>query len=309
MLPMDRFVILLYHGVTERTHRGIQNCSRKQLPSAQFERQMEHLAQGYRVLPLRELVRLSVARAVPTRAVAVTFDDGFENNCSVAFPILERFQIPATFFLSTGHIGTDKAFWVDKVEYLLNETAEPELFLPPLERSFRLRTLADREGALTEIKAALKKVPGLIEPTVSEMECRLQVAPRYDYPDYRTLSWDQVRQMRRSGLYEFGAHSVDHAILTHLNLAEKEAQIRGSQETLERELQEPVDLFSYPEGQGAHFDEETIGLLRSAGFSVSCTALFGFNTEETSPFHLRRNMVEFAAPFEECLEPLHAACR
>ncbi len=305
---MSRFVILLYHGVTEQNHRGIENSSRKQIPAGEFKRQMERLAAEYQVLSLRELVRLSSRRALPESSVAVTFDDGFENNYNVAFPILERLRIPATFFLSSGHIGTERVFWVDKVEYLLNETAQADFFLPALQLGFLLRTPDDRRAALCQIKAALKQTPGLIEPVLAQMQQRLGVDPRYDYPDYRTLSWDQVRQMRRSGLCEFGAHTVDHAILTHLSREGKESQIQGSRQAIERQLGEPVDLFSYPEGQEGHFDEETVALLRSAGFSLSCTALFGFNTDETSPFHLRRNMVEFTAPFEKCLEPLHAAC-
>lgn len=305
---MSRFVILLYHGVTKQSHRGIENSSHKQIPAGEFERQMERLSKEYRVLPLREIVLLSSRRALPDHSVAVTFDDGFENNYNVAFPILQRLRIPTTFFLSSGHIGTGKIFWVDKVEYLLNETAQADLFLPALQRGFPLRTPDDRRAALRQIKTTLKQTPRLIEPVLAQMQEQLQVDPRYDYPDYRTLSWDQVRQMRRSGLCEFGAHTVDHSILTHLSREEKASQILGSKQAIERQLQEPVELFSYPEGQGEHFDEETIGLLRSAGFSLSCTALFGFNTEETSPFHLRRNMVEFASPFEECLEPLHAAC-
>ena len=54
--------------------------------------------------------------------VAITFDDGFKNNSSVALPILDNLEIPATFYIASGLIGTENMFWVDKIEDCLNLT-------------------------------------------------------------------------------------------------------------------------------------------------------------------------------------------
>ena len=66
-----------------------------------------------------ELLNLKQDRRLPSYSVVVTFDDGFENNYTAAFPVLQHYGIPATFYLSTGFIGTQRTFWVDKIEYLL----------------------------------------------------------------------------------------------------------------------------------------------------------------------------------------------
>ncbi len=300
---MSRFVLLLYHGVTRREHRGIENCSRKHVRESDFAEQMRFLSERCTVLPLREILRRRREDRLPERSVAVTFDDGFENSGSVAFPILRRYGIPATFFLPSGHIGAARPFWTDRVEYLLNETRESVISLDSLKRRYPLTSAAEREEALREIKHAMKSGPGLLETTLLEMEKRSGVSPRYDYPDYRTLSWAQVRSMKESGLCDFGTHTVDHTILSHLPGAEQRRQIEESKRTLESRLADPVDLFAYPEGLESHYTGETVEILRTCGFQAACTAIFGFNTEATDPYHLRRNMVEFTAPFEECLEP------
>ena len=232
----------------------------------------------------------------------MTFDDGFENNHSVAFPILQQHGIPATFYLSTGFIGSPRVFWVDKVEYLLNESPLRALTLDSLAAGYTLDSPQNRKRALAEIKGRLKSEPALVGQTIAEMEAVCQTPNRYDYEDYRTLSWDQVREMNHSELYRFGSHSVDHAILSQFSRPEKEHQIRASKETLEDELQEEIHDFSYPEGRSMDYDAETIELLEAAGFTSSPSAEFGVNTEHTSVYHLKRNMVGFTASFEACLD-------
>ncbi len=304
------FVILLYHGVTrEPMQHGIANCSRKHLTAEVFARQMAQLEKEYTVMGLSELLKVRTNGVLPPRAVAVTFDDGFANNCTVALPILVEHKIPATFFLTSGFVDTPRIFWVDKLEYLINETELPEAILPSLDRTFSLRSLEEKEAALKTIKLLLKTTPGLTESVIKEMELSCEVSPRYDYEDYQTLTWNQIHQMRETGLCQFGAHTVDHPVLSHLPRREKERQIGASKAALESKLGTSVELFAYPEGETRHFDDETIELLKSAGFRHAVTAVPGLNTQSTGDFHLRRGMVEMTLSFKECLEPLDAACR
>src|SRR3990172_7617943 len=252
----EEFTILLYHGVSRSVHRGIENCSRKHVSAEHFEAQMRFLATMGRVAALGDLLA-DCEKGLPAGGrVAVTFDDGFENNYSVAFPILRRHGVPATFFLSTGFIGSSRVFWVDKLEYLLNEAAVNAFESAVLGREFLLASLERRAAALREIKGALKRQPALVDDTIAELEALAEAPLRYDYPDYRMMDWHQVREMHRSGLCEFGAHTIDHTILSHVPHAEKVLQVRQSKATLEGELGTPVTLFAYPEGQADHFDDE-----------------------------------------------------
>ena len=298
-----RFVVLLYHGVSAVPHHGIENYSRKHVSATAFEHQIEVLAREYSVLPLEELLQRQAAGDVPPRAVAVTFDDGFANNYEVAFPTLVRHEVPATFYLATGFIGTERVFWVDRLEYLVNEWREPTLAIAELDRVLPLRTHADRLDAVQEVKRELKEHTSQVEPVLRSLEARFG-SPSYDYPDYRTLSWDQVREMHASGLCSFGAHTVDHVILAQLEPAEQERQVRLSVEAVSQELGQRTRLFSYPEGGPGQYDDETIRIVQEAGCASAPSAIFGVNDATTSPFHLRRNMVDFTAPFEECLAVL-----
>lgn len=295
------FTILLYHGVSRSVHRGIENCSRKHVSVDDFDAQMRLLSESGLVSSLTDLLEDSRQGRPVGGRVAVTFDDGFENNYSVAFPILKRHGVPATVFLTTGFIGSSRVFWVDKLEYLLNEARVQEIVLSMVGGRFSLASIELRTAALRDIKQALKRNPAWVDDTIAELEAVSGVAAKYDYPDYRMMTWAQVREMQRSGLCEFGGHTVDHTILSRLSRTDKEFQVQQSKMTMEKELGRPAALFAYPEGQQDHFDDEVVDVVRQAGFVAAASAIFGQNTAATSIYHLHRNMVEFVAPFDQCL--------
>lgn len=297
---MREFVILLYHGVTSAKPFGVHNMSKKHIPVSEFEAQMKYLSEHRTVLRMSELA--GAWEDPPGQPpVVVTFDDGFENNYTQAFPVLKKYGVPATFYVSTELLDSRGVFWVDKIEYHVNETTQDVFESALLGRTWPLGDSEQKIKALLEIKRVLKADCLQAEGVIEEMERSLGVPPRYDYPDYRTLSRDQILEMTASGLCEFGAHGLDHQILGHLEEAEQRRQITGSRQSLENILQRPVDLFAYPEGGEGHFNQTTIDILREEKFKSSPTAVFGKNSSEISPFLWRRNMVGFTADFGTCL--------
>ena len=99
----SRIVILYYHRV------GPSNVLSQ--PVTRFRGDMEYLARHYQCLTLRELGCRLQTGSRRTRPIAVvTFDDGYKDNFTNAFPELKACGVPATFFVSTGFIGTDRPF-------------------------------------------------------------------------------------------------------------------------------------------------------------------------------------------------------
>src|SRR5690606_11379545 len=90
------------------------------LPAAVFETQMRYLNRHYRVMPLADLAGLlGTGRPLREPVAAVTFDDGYRDNYTSAFPVLRRLGVPATIFLATGYIGGDRVFWWDAVGIMI----------------------------------------------------------------------------------------------------------------------------------------------------------------------------------------------
>jgi peptidoglycan/xylan/chitin deacetylase (PgdA/CDA1 family) len=104
LLTRPRVSVLLYHRVSDDARDNLT------VGVEQFDRQMSMLRRHCRILPIEELLELEAIPPSPSPLVCVTFDDGYLDNFVNAVPILLRHGIHATFFVSTGMIGTDRPF-------------------------------------------------------------------------------------------------------------------------------------------------------------------------------------------------------
>jgi peptidoglycan/xylan/chitin deacetylase (PgdA/CDA1 family) len=292
--------ILTYHGVTDLPRAGIENYQAKHIAAEEFARQMQWLHERERVLSLAELVEHH-RHGRDVDGVVVTFDDGYRNNLTVALPILERYKVHATFFITTGFIDGDRLFWVDEVELLIDQTDAESIDLSDFGLpSYRLGTAEERMRAVTGVKKALKRI--------DDEACREVVARlRQDIPvpagrprsrNYLPMTWEEVRTLARHPLVDIGAHSVDHPILTRIGSTRLDREVRESKTALERELGRPVTFFAYPNGGPEDFDADVVAAVKAHGFTCACTTLPGRNTVSTDLFELRRYFVGLdGAPF------------
>lgn len=113
-LPFWYPPILAYHRVHPQRSDKTPTIS----PGA-FEKQMAILAQDWKPVPLSAVVdSLSGGAPLPPQAVAITFDDGTEDNFTHAFPILQQYKIPATIFMITGRIGKSGYLYPNHMELM-----------------------------------------------------------------------------------------------------------------------------------------------------------------------------------------------
>jgi peptidoglycan/xylan/chitin deacetylase (PgdA/CDA1 family) len=285
-------LILTYHGVLRRTGEGFRD--RICIDARVFERQLSWLRKRYEVLPLSTLLAgLAGEVELPPFAVAITFDDGFLNNYSVAFPILRSLEVPATIFLATGYIGDPGAMlWTDHVDSLVFSARPPRLRVPA-EGAFLdydVSTPFARAVTSEALRNHLKRLSPLErEEQIRALEELLGTHPPGNGNDerYGFLSWDQVRVMAGQGI-EFGSHTHSHAILSTLSDEELEREIRLSKQAVEEHLGRRCDLFSYPNGTPQDFGPRDQEILQRLGFRAALSQVRGFNAVGENLYGLRR---------------------
>ena len=180
----------------------------------------------------------------------VTFDDGFKNNYTQAFPVLMECGVPATIFLTTGHIGRGMhLLWTERVARLISGMKRPvvRLELGDEPRLWWLRSEAEREQTACAILKLLKRLPiGLREDKIAEL---VKQADREEPPTtaerYEFLTWDDARAMTAAGI-EFGSHTVHHQVLSTLDARQRLEEVVSSKETIERELRQPCRSSAIP---------------------------------------------------------------
>lgn len=246
---------------------------------SQFDSQMRHLRENLHPISLQDLItHIDQGSPLPRNAIAVTFDDGFADTYRYAFPILKRYHIPATVFVSTGYVDSGEPFWFELVSYLVYRVAPGSLELAgggpfPVEES-----RASRTAALRQIHSTLKDLPN---------RDRLEIIDRWAHRYSRELkhgasahsqplSWHQIIEMASSGI-SFGSHSVSHPNLTRLPDRDLGKELAESKRILESTLQRPIDTIAYPIGTPSAFDSRVIFHTRQHGFKLGLTYVSGAN--------------------------------
>mgnify|MGYP003824504345 CR=1 FL=1 len=258
----SQIFILMYHRVTPIR----DSWTLESLSPLNFERQIIYLQRHYKIISLEHLVE-SMAKGIclPKKTAVITFDDGYKDNYYYAYPILKNYCIPATFFLSTGHIGTGNLFWWDKIGYAIQHTDLDQLDLDGI-GAHSLRSADERKMAILRITERLKKVPS--EKMNSLLKDLLAIAcPEIpiDLGKKLIMSWDDVREMSCDG-FAFGAHTANHPILTNMPLEQVEFEILQSKKDIEEKIGQKVTAFSYP---GGCFDEDIVGLVQKSSFKCA----------------------------------------
>jgi len=286
----QRICVINYHRVLEQ-HDPL-------LPSepdvATFRWQMQLLARCFNVLPLREALARLETGSLPPRAVCITFDDGYRAVHDLALPVLQEFQLPATVFVTSGHLG-QKTMWNDRIIEAVQTLPSDRLDLSELGLGdYSLRSLDERRATLGMLTERSKYLPPIERHDLIK---RLEAMVGENLVPGRMLTPEMVVALDRSGI-EIGAHTVSHPILTSLDDDDALREIAVGKEQLEDIIGKPVTLFAYPNGKvGKDYDARHVEMVRRAGFSAAFTTAVGAITCKQDRFQLPRSRPWDLTPF------------
>ncbi|MEZ5461192.1 MAG: polysaccharide deacetylase family protein [Dokdonella sp.] len=261
----------------------------------QFREQMEWIRRHYSPIRFRDVIEAwEQGRSLPPRPVIVTFDDGYDDNYRIAFPILRELGVPATFFVSTGHIDSARVFAYDWLVHMLLRTGATRLRIEELQIDEVLPdSRRQRRSVAARLLDRMKWLDADAQSTVIERLEREWAMPRAPgHPDCRPMSWDELREMQAAGM-EIGSHGIWHNMLAKLPSLAMHAEVAGSKAALDRELERDVEVISYPVGGQDAYDEAVIEAARESGFRLGCSYVAGTSPVPRQPeFELRRLPIE-----------------
>jgi peptidoglycan/xylan/chitin deacetylase (PgdA/CDA1 family) len=235
-------------------------------------------------------------RSLPDRAIVVTFDDGYVDNFTTARPILEMAQVPATLFVATGYVdGTDE-FWWDKLEsiFLSLELPLRPLRIVALDQQYEwtINSETEREPVRKALYDIVRPLSiGIRNEVLSQLTARVANEPTAR-PGYRPLTSNELAQLAQDGLLDFGAHTVNHPMLSSLPADEQLREMIESREHLEAIVGRQIATFAYPYGKAGDITQTTVETAQAAGFQAACTTFPGSIESGDNLFLLRRSAVK-----------------
>ena len=282
-------LILGYHRVQDLENDPWSMC----VSPRNFEQHLDVLRRTAQPLGLRQLAESHRRGKVPDRGVVLTFDDGYADNLTMAVPLLERYEAPATMFITTGQIGARNEFWWDELErILLIPDRLPEQLHLTIDAEPCSWNLVSASNYSSEQRHQDRRVkaweakPGTrlhfyysvwdrlrrAAPTARRglLDKILEWADTDPNPrsTHRALTTRELENLAVNRLIEIGAHTVSHLFLPHYPTAEQHTEIAGSKRYLEDLLGASISSFAYPHGE---YNEETLRIVRGVGFETACT--------------------------------------
>lgn len=284
-----RIIALCYHSVVEtvREHFTYRNAVGKD----EFEEQLILLNRLFRPVSCAEVIAAVYGAApLPPKAVLVTFDDGFRNNCAHAAPLLKRHGVPAVFHLTTGYIGKDALLWTQEIVEIVLNWRRATIPMPGgLGDASVPQAGSPRLGVAEKIRKLLKTMPNeekdrymdLLRGYETSRGC--QVDPYL----YRFMDWDEARALQRDG-FEIGAHTVSHPILTRLGPQTLKDELEESKAKVETELGAKCEVLAYPNGMKEDYSPEVAAAARKAGYRLAFNLAGKINPPQPDPFEISR---------------------
>ena len=277
-----KYAILCYHRVGTE---GIPYYST--LPPALFELQMRFLRENFRVISLSQLCHELTIPRNEGHGVAVTFDDGYSDLYTHALPVLRKFEIPATVYLTVDCIETGEVAWYDRIFLALQVAEGEEIELPISGRSrCPLGSPRQRVEAGTQIVSILRNTPVLERRRICAA-LEQQASLPADKLEGRMLSWKQIHEMRCAGI-SLGSHTLSHPVLSQLAVEDIDRELGESKRVLEARLGEPVLDFAFPFGKPEDYGPIAYAAVKRFGYRSAVTTIWGTNIPGSDMSALRR---------------------
>lgn len=275
----SRILILAYHRVSS----SIGDRAYMSLPAEVFERHIRFIKENFEPVPLGEALKAVSKNDRGKIYAAITIDDGYMDNYLYAYPVLKKYGVPATIFLTTDFIGTRHVFWWDRIFNILLSPGAKDAKVTIDSKSFYLNSDGFRQTKMTadRLNAFLRTKN---EREIDEIILRLekQFSEMSKPAPCEMLGWKEIREMSGNGI-TFGSHTKTHRNLCLLKDEEVFEELIGSKRKIEKKICSDVTGLAYPFGI---FDERVKDIVREAGFGYARTNSGRCNFKDSDGFSL-----------------------
>jgi peptidoglycan/xylan/chitin deacetylase (PgdA/CDA1 family) len=269
--------ILMFHRVCpEENKPRIQGNSGLEVTPNYLEQLIKYFFdEGYEFLSLDDVYRRLNQKKPGKKFLSLTFDDGYSDNYIHAFPILKKYNIPCTIYVSTNYPERKASPWWYALEDLLLKNESIEFELEQKVYKFSLESFPEKEDAFRNIRHLLMSGQG--KDTIKR--CNEFFSSFHIDLEQLALkmmmSWEQIIELSKFPIINIGAHTVNHFALNRLSEEEIKFEALESQKEIESKIQQKVYHFSYPFGSRDEVNEREFAVVKGCGFRTSTTTRWG----------------------------------
>lgn len=298
----NTLTIINYHRINDPYKAGFDTFKPNvsATPEA-FNQQLVYLKKRFNLVTARNIIDwMEGCVKLPSNAALITFDDGYLDNLTNAYPLLKEHGLSALVFLTTDFVGKSKPSYWDLAAYCFYHTPKESVQLPIMGIT-HWKTESEKELAMIQWIERIKTLPdGEKSTLIQRLPGLLNVAIPEGVLSRLFLTWAQVCELIDNGI-EIGSHTVSHPILTRISLDQVKTELSESKKLIEKETGQVIEAFAYPNGQESDFNKQIITEVKITGYKLGFTLLNGSNPYtqiRNEPFTLKRIFVNYRDSFQ-----------
>ncbi len=257
-------LILMYHRITDEAY-----CAG--LAPAEFEKHLAYVSKYFRVVSIEQLLQEQASNQVKPYTLALTFDDGHADFFHHAWPLLQRYNLPASLYVTTGFIDRDYWLWPDHLKYIIIHNQQDSITIPGAGKvaankdNFISNWHKLGDYCLTLDTEERKRFLNNLA-----QQCAVEV-PSSPVSPFAGVSWDQLRIMCAQGL-DVGSHTVTHPILSKLDYTRIEQELSQSAARIKEQLNVTTKGLCYPNGRLIDITPQVIECAKAQGYEYGLLA-------------------------------------
>jgi peptidoglycan/xylan/chitin deacetylase (PgdA/CDA1 family) len=261
-----------------------------------LEKQISFFKKHFNIIRLEEYISSysvnAKNREIHANSMVITIDDGYLDNYTIAYPILKKWNVPATIFLATDFIDKREWLWSDRLEYALLNTKKKEFQFPLNGEILDFQVGSFNEWHRTQLRIfhyCRTLAEGDKNQYLYDLFHHLGIRFLQETSgDYVPMTWGQIVEMKENGI-EFGSHTCSHPILSRLSGERLRQEIGESKKQIEKRVMSKVKSFCIPHGTPEDYNGEVIDTIKESGYSCAVTTVPGFNPGNSpNLFELKR---------------------
>ena len=241
-----------------------------------FEQHVKFYNDAFTVISIEQLIeKMEADQIIDKKYALITFDDGYIDNYSVAYPILKKHNTPAAFYIATDYLDEPHVPWWDEIAWLVRHSKVNSIQLSTWDKAIDISV-----GTIVEkVRSVLRVIKQEQTRTMADKITELENICQCNMPDVIRntplfISWQQAKEMADNGMH-IGSHTLSHTILSHLSTEEQATEIIKSKIKIEACLNKEVTSIAYPVGGQSAFTEKTQQLAKEADYKLAFSFIPG----------------------------------
>ncbi len=293
-LTHNSILNIMYHGVVNKNSNYF---SSSHITAEQFEEHLKYFSDEFDVIGISQAFEYAESNYKPERnTITISFDDGYRNNLYVALPLLKKYNIQTTFFISsmcTQEMDI-RILWSDIVACLDYFHKDDIIELD----NRRFKNLVDIESKISLADFLKTSEPASRDNYLDFLVLKYDIKRKLDsIPSevWKLLTGEELKELSRADIVEIGSHGHLHYNLADVGSAVAKRELEYSKELLQNIVGKEINSVAYPDGS---YNNETKNIAENLGYKYQMAVNYHCPDDSTDPRILNRHSISSTTTFE-----------